>query len=101
MRGYSKAAMGGYSLLVLIAVFIGLNEAWIAPFGVLMMIFSNFMNHPHFMASYKLFFEMYPKIKTSEFQKNVSNPLVGRCYHSSTRVVDIISYWYCKVFAWR
>ncbi|MFA9284192.1 hypothetical protein ACCQ08_05390 [Comamonas sp. SY3] len=69
MRGYSKAAMGGYSLLVLIAVFIGLNEAWIAPFGVLMMIFSNFMNHPHFMASYKLFFEMYPKIKTSEFQK--------------------------------
>lgn len=68
MKGYSVAAMGGYSLLAMAIVFAGWREDWVAPLGILMMFLANFMNHPHFMASYRIFFGIYPQLKSGKFQ---------------------------------
>ena len=70
MKGYSIAAMGGYSLLILGLIFFGLDDALVVPLGIAMMFLANFMNHPHFMASYRLFFAIYPSVKKRELQRN-------------------------------
>lgn len=70
MRGYSVGSMGGYSVLILLIIFLGLPNAWVGPLAIFMIFLANFMNHPHFIVSYILFFEIYPKIKNGEFKKS-------------------------------
>lgn len=69
MKGYSVASMGGYSLLAIFVIFFGLKDEWIAPLSIAMIFLANFMNHPHFMASYREFFEIYKNFKKNEFNR--------------------------------
>ena len=67
MKGYSIGMMGGYSLVALIVVGALLREDWMLPLTVTMMVLANFMNHPHFISSYKIFFEGFGGVRRREF----------------------------------
>lgn len=62
--------MGGYSVVALVIIAIGLNDEWTMTLSVAMMFLANFMNHPHFISSYKIFFELYPRIRQGQFKKS-------------------------------
>lgn len=67
MKGYSIGMMGGYSLVAISVVGVFVPEQWIFPLTVTMMVLANFMNHPHFISSYKIFFEGFESVRRREF----------------------------------
>jgi len=63
--------LGGLSMLVwLVFRFVELDEKEILFLAFGMMFLANFVNHPHFMHSYQMFFEIWPVIKKEEKANN-------------------------------
>ncbi|WP_418130029.1 hypothetical protein ABL849_31005 [Variovorax sp. 375MFSha3.1] len=62
------ALLGGFSLLVwLIFRSIELEAKEVLILASVMMLLANFVNHPHFMYSYQMFFEIWPEIKKEKW----------------------------------
>lgn len=73
-QGFAKMAdmllLGGVSAVVWLTFrFIELDQKGILILTLGMLLLANFVNHPHFMHSYVMFFEIWPEIKQKEGSK--------------------------------